>query len=43
MTRYTAPGTEGAIVSYQSRYDHFIGGEYVPPYPAGSTSRTRHR
>lgn len=31
MTRYAAPGTEGAIVSYQSRYDHFIGGEYVPP------------
>ncbi|UXY26118.1 acetaldehyde dehydrogenase ExaC [Streptomyces sp. HUAS TT20] len=31
MTRYTAPGTEGAIVSYQTRYDHFIGGEYVPP------------
>ncbi|MFB7085055.1 aldehyde dehydrogenase family protein [Streptomyces sp. NPDC056296] len=31
MARYAAPGTEGAIVSYQSRYDHFIGGEYVPP------------
>ncbi|MFD7461008.1 MULTISPECIES: acetaldehyde dehydrogenase ExaC [unclassified Streptomyces] len=31
MTRYAAPGTPGAIVSYQSRYDHFIGGEYVPP------------
>ncbi|PZH11168.1 aldehyde dehydrogenase [Streptomyces sp. NTH33] len=31
MTRYAAPGTEGAIVSYQTRYDHFIGGEYVPP------------
>ncbi|MFD5571037.1 acetaldehyde dehydrogenase ExaC [Streptomyces cadmiisoli] len=31
MTRYAAPGTEGAIVSYQPRYDHFIGGEYVPP------------
>ncbi|MFG2948049.1 acetaldehyde dehydrogenase ExaC [Streptomyces adustus] len=31
MTRYAAPGTEGAIVSYQSRYDHFIGGAYVPP------------
>src|SRR5690606_41050056 len=26
-----APGSEGAIVSYQSRYDHYIGGEYVPP------------
>lgn len=31
MTRYAAPGTPGAIVSYQARYDHFIGGEYVPP------------
>ncbi|MEV0117262.1 aldehyde dehydrogenase family protein [Streptomyces sp. NPDC050844] len=31
MTRYAAPGTEGALVSYQARYDHFIGGEYVPP------------
>ncbi|WP_055631154.1 aldehyde dehydrogenase family protein, partial [Streptomyces hirsutus] len=31
MTRYAAPGSEGAIVSYQPRYDHFIGGEYVPP------------
>ncbi|MFC7544784.1 aldehyde dehydrogenase family protein [Plantactinospora sp. GCM10030261] len=31
MTRYAAPGTEGAPVSYQSRYDHWIGGEYVAP------------
>nr|WSZ99981.1 aldehyde dehydrogenase family protein [Streptomyces sp. NBC_00857] len=31
MSRYAAPGSEGAIVSYQSRYDHWIGGEYVPP------------
>ncbi|MFD0069990.1 aldehyde dehydrogenase family protein, partial [Streptomyces sp. NPDC127574] len=31
MTRYAAPGSEGAIVSYEARYDHFIGGEYVPP------------
>ena len=31
MTRYAAPGSEGAIVSYQARYDHFIGGEYVAP------------
>lgn len=31
MTVYSAPGTEGAIVNYESRYDHFIGGEYVPP------------
>ncbi|MFJ8825894.1 aldehyde dehydrogenase family protein [Streptomyces sp. NPDC102467] len=31
MTRYAAPGTEGSVVSYQARYDHFIGGAYVPP------------
>ncbi|KUJ69623.1 aldehyde dehydrogenase [Streptomyces albus subsp. albus] len=31
MTRYTDPGTEGSIVDYQSRYDHWIGGAYVPP------------
>ncbi|MFE7324049.1 aldehyde dehydrogenase family protein [Streptomyces sp. NPDC057565] len=31
MTRYAAPGTEDAIVSYESRYDHWIGGAYVPP------------
>ncbi|RFC70280.1 aldehyde dehydrogenase family protein [Streptomyces sp. AcE210] len=31
MTLYAAPGTNGSVVSYQSRYDHFIGGEYVPP------------
>ncbi|MEU8706326.1 aldehyde dehydrogenase family protein [Streptomyces sp. NPDC048565] len=31
MTRYAAPGTEGAIVSFESRYDHWIGGAYAPP------------
>ncbi|MGW7052824.1 acetaldehyde dehydrogenase ExaC [Streptomyces sp. NPDC054887] len=31
MTRYSAPGSEGAIVSYQPRYDNWIGGAYVPP------------
>lgn len=31
MTIYTPPGSDGAIVNYQSRYDHYIGGEYVPP------------
>jgi aldehyde dehydrogenase len=28
---YAAPGTPGSVVSYRPRYDHFIGGEYVPP------------
>ncbi|MFE0581679.1 aldehyde dehydrogenase family protein [Streptomyces sp. NPDC058874] len=31
MARYAAPGTEGALMSYASRYDHFIGGAYVAP------------
>ncbi|MCP3804723.1 aldehyde dehydrogenase family protein [Allokutzneria sp. A3M-2-11 16] len=31
MAIYAAPGSEGSIVSYRSRYDHFIGGECVPP------------
>ncbi|MFJ7065808.1 aldehyde dehydrogenase family protein [Streptomyces sp. NPDC101115] len=31
MTRYAAPGTEGSLMSYASRYDHWIGGEYVAP------------
>ena len=35
MTRYAAPGNEGSIVSYESRYDHYIGGEYVAPAKGG--------
>ncbi|GAB3818239.1 aldehyde dehydrogenase [Kribbella italica] len=31
MTIYAAPGQEGSPVTYKSRYDHFIGGEWVPP------------
>jgi aldehyde dehydrogenase len=31
MTVYSPPGSEGAIVNYESRYDNWIGGEYVPP------------
>ena len=31
MTRYAAPGQPGALMSYEPRYDHWIGGEYVPP------------
>ncbi|MBV9161411.1 MAG: aldehyde dehydrogenase family protein [Pseudonocardiales bacterium] len=31
VTRYVAPGQPGSIVSFADRYDHFIGGEYVPP------------
>ncbi|MFC3890305.1 aldehyde dehydrogenase family protein [Lentzea rhizosphaerae] len=31
MTKYAAPGQSGSVVTYRDRYDHFIGGEYVPP------------
>jgi aldehyde dehydrogenase len=31
MTTYAAPGQPGSAVTYRDRYDHFIGGEYVPP------------
>src|ERR1700749_5092285 len=31
MTKYAAPGEAGSVVTYRPRYDHFIGGEYVPP------------
>ncbi len=31
MTRYAAPGEPGALATYLPRYDHWIGGEYVPP------------
>ncbi|GAB2781974.1 acetaldehyde dehydrogenase ExaC [Streptomyces daliensis] len=35
MSRYAAPGTDGALMSYQSRYDHWIGGTYVAPKQGG--------
>jgi len=28
---YAAPGTEGALMSYEKRYDNYIGGRWVPP------------
>ncbi|MGW6934131.1 aldehyde dehydrogenase [Lentzea sp. NPDC054927] len=31
MAQYAAPGQPGSAVTYRDRYDHFIGGEYVPP------------
>ncbi|GAA0426574.1 acetaldehyde dehydrogenase ExaC [Streptomyces luteireticuli] len=31
MTRYASPGSPDAVVSYRPRYDHWIGGAYVPP------------
>ena len=31
MTVYARPGAEGSLMSFESRYDNFIGGEWVPP------------
>ena len=31
MTVFARPGSAGALMSYQSRYDNFIGGEWVKP------------
>ncbi|BAU88127.1 aldehyde dehydrogenase [Streptomyces laurentii] len=48
MTRYAAPGTEGSLMSFATRYDHWIGGEHVAPAggryfenpsPAGTSPR----
>jgi len=31
MTVYAQPGSAGAVMEYRSRYDHWIGGQYVAP------------
>ncbi|HWO66359.1 MAG TPA: aldehyde dehydrogenase family protein [Umezawaea sp.] len=31
MAKYAAPGRSGGIVAFRDQYDHFVGGEYVPP------------
>jgi len=31
MTIYAKPGTDGSVMSYESRYDNWIGGKWVPP------------
>ncbi|WP_286689107.1 MULTISPECIES: aldehyde dehydrogenase [unclassified Aeromicrobium] len=31
MSVFAQPGTDGSVVSYKPRYDHWIGGEYVAP------------
>lgn len=35
MARYAEPGARGSVVTYRDRYDHFIGGEHVPPAEGG--------
>src|SRR5690625_4201289 len=31
MAVYSAPGTDGSLVTFKPRYENFIGGEWVPP------------
>ncbi len=31
MTVYARPGADGAVMSFESRYDNYIGGQWVPP------------
>src|SRR6478672_7100089 len=31
MTVYARPGTEGALMSFEARYDNYINGEWVAP------------
>ena len=31
MTVYAQPGTAGSVMEFRSRYDHWIGGQYVAP------------
>ncbi|WP_440901823.1 aldehyde dehydrogenase family protein, partial [Actinosynnema sp.] len=35
MAKYAAPGQPDSVVSYRSRYDHFIGGEFTAPAKGG--------
>ena len=35
MTIFAAPGQDGSPVTFKSRYDHYIGGEWVPPVKGG--------
>ncbi|GAA0577121.1 aldehyde dehydrogenase [Kribbella sandramycini] len=35
MTIFAAPGQDGSPVTYKSRYEHYIGGEWVPPAKGG--------
>lgn len=31
MTAYANPGTDGSLLTFKDRYEHFIGGEWTPP------------
>ena len=38
---YAQPGQEGSVVSFKSRYDNFIGGEWVAPADGLSTAEQK--
>ena len=40
MTVYARPGNEGSLMAFESRYENYIGGEWVAPVGRPSTSRT---
>lgn len=42
MTVFSRPGSAGALMSYESRYQNFIGGQWSRR-SMGATSRTRRR
>ena len=31
MSVYSQPGTDGSVITFKPRYEHFIGGQWVPP------------
>ncbi|MGV0802289.1 aldehyde dehydrogenase, partial [Mycolicibacterium elephantis] len=31
MTVYARPGSADALMAYETRYENFIGGQWVPP------------
>ena len=31
MTIYARPGSDGSVMTFQARYENFIGGEWIPP------------
>lgn len=43
MTVYANPGTDGAVVEFKSRYEHYIGGEWVAPAKGQYFENVTHR
>jgi len=41
MTVFARPGSTGALMSFESRYDNFIGGEWIDPGIGGGIHNVR--